>query len=194
MIRSRLSRLAAIAFVALACSSTVGCASQTNLQHGVAVMQRESAPDELMARGDQFAAVGDMTRAEQYFAASLRSSGDAPRLVRRLVAVCAADGRYPVALEYADDYLRNHPRDADVRFVAATLRIAIGDEKKAREELALVLGAKPGFADAHYTLAMLEKGNGDVMAADKEFRAYLAVAPDGAHGEVARENLMRTVP
>ncbi|MDB4944451.1 MAG: hypothetical protein JWP97_3985 [Labilithrix sp.] len=178
--------------IVLACSA--GCASQTKLQRGVTALQAESAPDELMARGDQFAAVGDMTRAEQYFAGALRSNGDAPLLVRRLVAVCAADGRYPVALEYADDYLRNHPRDVDVRFAAATLRIAVGDEKKARTELALVLGSKPAFADAHYTLALLEKGDGDVMAADREFRAYLAVSPEGEHREVARENLMRSVP
>jgi Tfp pilus assembly protein PilF len=115
-------------------------------------------------------------------------------LVRRLIAVCAADGRYPVALEYADDHLRRHPRDIEVRFAAATLRIAIGDEARARAELGLVLAARPEFGDAHYTLALLDKGNGDARAADLEFRAYLAIAPEGEHREIAQENLLRSVP
>ena len=185
-----------IAFVFGMAFGSMGCAAttQTSLERGVETMHAEGQPDQLAARGDAFAAAGDMTRAEQYFAGALRNGGDAPKLVRRLVAVCASDGRYPVALEYADDYLRNHPRDVDVRFAAATLRLAIGDEKAAREELAAVIVAKPAFADAHYTLAMLERSNGNPIAADKEFRAYLAVAPAGSHREVAQENILRAVP
>ncbi len=175
--------------------ATSGCAApQSKMQRGVETMQAESAPEQLAARGDAYAAVGDMTRAEQYFAAALRSGGEPARLVRRLIAVCAADSRYPVALEYADDYLRKHPSDVDVRFAAATLRVALGDEQRARQELAAVLAARPGFGDAHYTLAILEKGSGDPLAADAQFRAYLAVSPNGEHGEVARENLLRAVP
>ncbi len=176
-------------------TATAGCAApQSKMQRGVETMQAESAPEQLAARGDAYAAVGDMTRAEQYFAAALRSGGESARLVRRLIAVCAADSRYPVALEYADDYLRKHPADVDVRFAAATLRVAIGDEQRARQELATVLAARPGFGDAHYTLALLEKGSGDPLAADVQFRAYLALAPNGEHGEVARDNLLRAVP
>ena len=172
-----------------------GCASpQTKLQQGIEAMHAESAPDQLAERGDQSASVGDMTRAEQYYVAALRANGEAARLVRRLIAVCVADGRYPVALEYADEYLRKHPADVDVRYAAATLRVAIGDEKRARQELLEVLAARPGFADAHYVIALLDKDQGDVMAADVEYRAYLAAAPDGEHAEVARANLMRTVP
>ncbi len=187
------SLLISVALVWVA--GALGCATpQSKMQRGVEAMRAESSPQQLAARGDAFAAVGDMTRAEQYFVAALRSGAEPARLVRRLIAVCAADGRYPVALEYADEYLRKHPADVDVRFAAATLRLAVGDEKRAREELALVLAAKPAFGDAHYALALLDKGNGDLMAADAEFRAYLDVAPDGDHVEVARANLMRSVP
>jgi Tfp pilus assembly protein PilF len=135
-----------------------------------------------------------MTRAEQYFVAALRSGGEPARLVRRLVAVCVADGRYPVALEYADDYLRKHPADVEVRYAAGMLRVATGDETRAREELLKVLDAKPGFADAHYAIAILDKEKGDAMSADVQFRAYLAAAPQGNHAEVARANLMKSVP
>ncbi len=175
-------------------AGSVGCAgSRSKMQQSVDIMRAESAPDQLAARGDSFAAVGDMTRAEQYFVAALRSGGEPARLVRRLVAVCVADGRYPVALEYANDYLRKHPGDIDVRYVAATLRIAIGDEERGREELKLVLAATPALSEAHYVLAVLDKDQGNVMAADAEFRAYLAGAPEGEHADVARANLMRTV-
>jgi len=195
MNRREWARATGVAAALVWAAGSIGCAApQSKMQRGVEIMQAQSAPDQLAARGDAFASVGDMTRAEQYFAAALRSGGEPARLVRRLIAVCAADGRYPVALEYADDHLRKHPADVDVRFAAATLRLAAGDEKRAREELALVLAAKPGFGDAHYALALLDKGKGDVMAADAEFRAYLAAAPDGEHVEVARENLMRAVP
>lgn len=182
--------------VALVCAAgSFGCsAPQSRMQEGVEAMKAESNPAQLAERGDAYAAAGDMTRAEQYFVAALRSGGEPARLVRRLVAVCVADGRYPVALEYADDYLRRHPSDTEVRYAAATLRVAIGDEQRARDELKLVLGAKPGFGEAHYVLALLDKDKGDVMGADAEFRAYLASAPDGEHAEVARANLMRTVP
>jgi tetratricopeptide (TPR) repeat protein len=182
--------------VALFCAvGAFGCAApQSKMQRGVEIMQAESTPEQLAGRGDSFASVGDMTRAEQYFVAALRSGGEPARLVRRLIAVCVADGRYPVALEYADEYLRKHPADLDVRYAAATLRVAIGDEKRARQELGLVLAGKPGFGEAHYVLAQLDRGNGDIMAADAEFRAYLAVAPEGEHAEVARANLMRSVP
>lgn len=184
-----------LAFAVALAVGGAGCASpQTRVEKGVQAMQAESAPDQLGDRGDSFAAAGDMTRAEQYFAAALRSGGEPARLVRRLVAVCVADGRYPVALEYADEYLRKHPADVEVRYAAATLRVAIGDEKRAREELGIVLQARPAFGDAQYVLAMLDKDKGDVMAADARFRAYLAVSPDGEHSEVARANLMRTVP
>jgi len=182
--------------VVMSCvASSFGCAApQSNVQKGIEVMRTESAPDQLAECGDSFAAVGDMTRAEQYFVAALRSGGEPARLVRRLIAVCVADGRYPVALDYADEYLRKHPADVEVRYAAGTLRVATGDEKRAREELLQVLVAKPGFADAHYAIALLDKDKGDVMAADAQFRAYLAVSPDGDHAEVARANLMKSVP
>lgn len=184
-----------VAVALVGAAGLFGCASpQSKMQQGVAIMRAESAPDQLAARGDTFAAVGDMTRAEQYFVAALRAGGEPARLVRRLIAVCVADGRYPVALEYADEHLRKHPSDIDVRYAAATLRIAGGDEQRARRELTLVLAARPKFAEAHYVLAQLDQGNGDVMSADAEFRAYLASAPEGEHAEIARANLMRTVP
>lgn len=183
-----------IAAILTCVGGAFGCApAQSKIQRDLEVMQRESRPDQLTMRGESFAAVGDMTRAEQYFLAALHAGGDAGSLVRRLVAVCVADGRYPAALEYAEDHLRKHPHDLDVRYVVATLRMATGDAKSARENLQVVLAAKPEFGEAHFTLAQLEKEQGDIMAADAQYREYLRLSPDGAHAEVARAGLMRSV-
>ncbi len=186
---------AATTSIFLSVGVVMGCGvPHSKMQESVDSIRAESAPDQLAGRGDLFALAGDMTRAEQYFVAALHSGGEPARLVRRLIAVCVADGRYPVALEYADEHLRKHPSDIDVRYAAATLRIAIGDEARARRDLAAVLSVKPAFSEAHYVLALLDKGNGDAMSADAQFRAYLALGPAGEHAEIARANLMRTVP
>ena len=180
--------LSPLAIVTL--GNMTGCApAESKLDRGIETMQRESTPSALSSRGEAFAALGDMTRAEQYFVAALKAGGEPGALVRRLVAVCVADGRYPVAIEYAEDYLRNHPRDVDVRYVTATMRAALGDASGAKDELRVVLAAKPNLADAHYALAQIAKNEGDVMRADAEFRHYLRLDPAGRHAEVARENL-----
>ncbi len=186
--------VATFGLMAFAATAT-GCADrQMSADRGAEEMRRASRPAELSARGEAFARIGDMTRAEQYFAAALKAGGDAAPLVRRLMAVCVADGRYPVALEYAEDYLRNRPTDVDVRYASGTVRAAIGDLAGARSALRSVIAAKPGLADPHYALAQIERGDGNVMGADAEFREYLRLAPDGPRAEVARANLMRAVP
>lgn len=168
----------------------MGCApAESKLDRGVEAMRRESNPTALSSRGEAFAALGDMTRAEQYFVAALKAGGEPGALVRRLIAVCVADGRYPVAIEYAEEYLRNHPRDVDVRYVMATVRAALGDASTAKEELRVVLAAKPNLADAHFALAQIARTEGDVVEADAELRHYLRLEPSGRHAEVAQETL-----
>jgi tetratricopeptide (TPR) repeat protein len=171
-----------------------GCAStQTNLKKDMAVIERESSADRLTTQGEGYAALGDMTRAEQYFAAALKNGGDAGALARRLVAVCVADGRYPSALEHAEEHLRKHPGDTDMRFAVATLRDALGDTDGAREELRAVARLRPGLAEAHFALGALEKQHGNLVEADAAFRAYLAAAPNGEHAEEARAGILQQV-
>lgn len=180
---------------ALVAVSAVGCAStQPKLKRDLEVMRRETTPAQLVARGEAFAAVGDMTRAEQYFVAALRSGGEAGKLARRLVAVCVADGRYPAALEYADEYLRKHPVDPDLRFAAAVLRRALGDADGAYRDLKHILLAQPNFADAHYVLAQIERDRGNLKLANAEFREYLKSDPAGTYAEEVRGNLVGGKP
>src|ERR1043165_3527417 len=102
-----------------------GCAAQHKRAPDQANL--ETNPKELFARGQPSAAAGDMTRAEQYFVAALRAGGDEGVITRRRLGVCAADQRSPVALHYADTYLRHHPDDTELRFARASLYAATGD-------------------------------------------------------------------
>ncbi len=189
----RWSKVLVVALVAM--STAAGCApAQPKLKRDLEVMRRESTPAQLVARGEAFAAVGDMTRAEQYFVAALRSGGEAGKLTRRLVAVCVADGRYPAALEYADEFLRKHPVDPDIRFAAAVLRRALGDADGAYRDLKHILLAQPNFADAHYVLAQIERDRGNPKLANAEFREYLKSDPAGAYAEEVRGNLLGGKP
>lgn len=175
---------------------TAACAPspQQKLKNEFEAMRKESTPARLQAQGDAFAGVGDMTRAEQYYVAALRQGGDSGLITRKLLAVCVSDGRYPVAMAYADEYLRRHPSDTDVRFAQSTIFAAVGDTDKARDSLERVLVEAPAMADAHYALASLIRREGDnPLRADQHFREYLRLRPDGTYAEVARASLLKTV-
>jgi tetratricopeptide (TPR) repeat protein len=181
--------------VAALTATTLACAgTPSRVPEAKSGTEAGLSAEQLSLAGDSFASAGDMSRAEQYFVAARNAGADPARMVRRLVAVCVADSRYPVALDHAEDYLRNHPADAQVHFAVATLRAAIGDEKGARTSLARVLAWQPEFAEARYVLAQLDRASGDADAAESGFQAYLRVAPDGPHSEVARAELKGRLP
>jgi tetratricopeptide (TPR) repeat protein len=131
-----------------------------------------------------------MTRAEQYLVAALRAGGPEKRIVERLLFVCAADQRYPVALEHAEYYLHRHPRDADIQFAAASLHAAVGDIPGAQARLQDVVRARPDWAEAHYALATVLREEGDPgTLADEHDLAYLRLNPKGPLAETARARL-----
>jgi hypothetical protein len=91
------------------------------------VVRRDSTPEKLTAKGDVAAAVGDLTRAEQYFSAALAAGGDSALLTRRLLRVCVRDHRYQMAAGYAEDHLRHYPDDVDVRRVLVSIQKGLSD-------------------------------------------------------------------
>lgn len=175
-----------------------GCAATTaqSLRADAEVVRKESTPDVLLRKGDAFAAVGDSTRAEQYFAAALAAGGDARILVRRLVRVCVSDQRYRAALAYAEDYLRHSPHDYDVRFARATLAAGVGEIEVARDDLNLIVKAMPNNPDVHFALAVLLRDEfGDLPQARAHFLAYTRLAPRGPNSEQARASIsVETTP
>ncbi len=181
--------------LAVALASVVGgCASTgaDTLKANVGVVQRESTPERLVEKGDAFAAVGDTTRAEQYFAAALAAGGDPSLVARRLIRVCVADRRYHAAIMYAEDHLRRRPDDREVRFAIATLLAGVGNPAAARQHLEQLVLASPDDADVHFALAVLLRESAhDLAGADRHFREYLQLSPGGADAPQARAGLLK---
>jgi len=173
-----------------------GCVTPaTQVKADMATMKKEGGADKLLDRGKAFASVGDTTRAEQYFAAAMASGADERVVVPMLLTVCAQDGRYRVAIQYAETYLKGHPNDLRVRFVLGTLYSAVNEAGPAREALRVVVDARPEDADAHFALGvLLRDSDRDYAGADRQFREYIRLKPRGSHAEEAEASLLKSVP
>jgi tetratricopeptide (TPR) repeat protein len=159
------------------------------------VMQRETYPEKLVERGKAFAAIGDLTRAEQYLSAALEQGGDAKEILPVLLRVCIEAERYRVAVVYARDYVTRWPDDVRLRFVLATLEAAIGEIDEALDDLHTVVEKNPDDADAQFTLAILLRDDlHDPVAADEHFRECLRLSPEGPHAGQVCASLLKVVP
>jgi tetratricopeptide (TPR) repeat protein len=173
-----------------------GCASAPaqRLQADVHTFQDEQAPAKLTARGRAFASMGDTTRAREYFDAALEAGGDERELSPLLLMVCVRDGRYRLAIGYAEQYLRKHPDDERMRFVLGTLRAGVGEPLAAEAAFVRVLQRSPDHSEAQYALAVLLRDQrGDLVGADAHFRAYLELRPNGEHSEEAKSSLLQVL-
>jgi len=158
-------------------------------------MRAEHTTENLAERGRAFAAVGDLTRAEEYLAAALDQGANPKEILPLLLDVCVRGGRYRSAILHAEAHLRRNPTDQATRLVVGTLYAALGEDKEAHEALQQVVDARPDDAQAHYVLAVLARDNeNDVVSADRHFREYLRIQPNGAHAEEARASLLKRMP
>jgi tetratricopeptide (TPR) repeat protein len=191
--RARLATIGLIACAALQTACSAG--ARPTPQSQAEAIRREATPARLEASGDASGQVGDMTRAEQYYVAAMSLGGVDRRLTQKLIAVCAADERYPVAVRYASEYLARHPDDTEMRFAAASLQAAMGDAASARAAYERVVTEQPSLAEAHYALGMLlrEQRTG-VAESATHLRAYLQLQPRGRYAESARAALARRDP
>lgn len=195
--RSALVVLTAALATAATLASAAGCApSQGTRTHSqLRTLQKETRWQELYERGRAFAAVGDFTRAEEYFGAALDTGGDSQKLIPLILYCCMQDGRYLLAAQYAEEHLQKHPNDYRTRFVLGSIYAGIGQEAQAERELARVVEAKPDEAEAHYALGkILWDGRKSYGAADRHFREYLRLTPSGPHAAEAKERLLHAVP
>jgi len=188
---ARAIRTATVLAVALA-----GCVPRPGdkVAAQIKTVHDEETPDKLLARGRAFAAVGDIPRAEQYFAAALDRGAEPHVALPLLLRVCADAHRYRAGIDYAEPQLRRHPDDHRLRFVIASFYMTIGESAIAREELARIVAAAPNLAAPHYALAVLLRDDaGDVVSADTHFREYLRLEPRGVHADEARGSLLKLV-
>jgi Tfp pilus assembly protein PilF len=183
--------LGSLLFLAGGCARNPNAVTAERLQ----IVERQRQPQRLVAYAKGFIRIGDYTRAEQYLNAALENGGSESEIVPLLLSICVKDRRYRSAVEYAENYLRRHPREHRLRFVVATLYVGLGDNDRAKKQLERVIEQNPKHAEAHYALAVLFRDQ--LMSfgkADEHFRQYLQLDPRGEHAEEANGSLLRSVP
>lgn len=158
-------------------------------------MQKEANPKTLIERGRAFGAVGDFTRAEEYFASALDQGADAREVLPLLMDVCIKTGRFRSAIQYGEDHIRKHPNDHQTRVMVGALYAGLNEGPQATVQLEPVAkepDAKPALrAQAHYLLAVVARDDlRDVVATDAHFREYLRLDPNGPHVEEAKAALL----
>lgn len=190
------SAITALSVLVLAAPLLVGCVKSpaAELKEARAEVEKEQAPERLLLKGNAFARFGDYTRAEQYFAAAKDAGIDERKVAPLLMEIYVRDHRYRDAIQYAEGFLRKHPRERRTRLLLATLEAAIGYSARAETNLETVLAADPDNADAHYAIALLYQNElARPLRADLHFREYLRITPEGPHSEEARGNLLTVV-
>jgi tetratricopeptide (TPR) repeat protein len=192
------SRGLAAAAVCLASVATSACGRPpdppAHPDQDARVIREEHAPDKLVVRGRAFQQIGDLVRAEQYFAAALQAGADPAEVLPLLLRVCIEATRYMAAIEYAEPYLQRHPEDHRLRLVVASLYAAIGQPARARAHYERVLEEHADEPTAHWALGVLLRDQvGDRVGADAHFREYLRLRPEGPHAEEARSSLLKPV-
>lgn len=213
----RASRQVAWSFLlALAC---LGACAPTPVQRAeadIASVRKENDAKTLIERGKGFAAVGDHTRAEEYLASGIEAGADPRDVLPLLIDVCVKTGRYRSAIQHGENHLRKHPNDVGTRVMVGALHAAINEGKEARAQLEQVVGrlavsddddaGAPPLrelpqtpdrlkAQAHYVLALVARDtDNDVVRADRHFREYLRLEPNGAHVEEAKAALLKRMP
>jgi len=180
-----------LAFTLFGCASApLGKAVETNLK----AVDDEKSADKLLLRGKAFANVGDLTRAEQYLALAVESGANHAEALPLLLRVCVEAKRYRVAIDYAEPELRKHPQNIQLRFLVASLYLITGDAMTARMHLEKVVAGNPNAPDPHFALAtLLRDESGERFRAEKHFKEYLRLAPEGGHADEARASLLQEV-
>jgi Tfp pilus assembly protein PilF len=186
MVRGLLAALLAI--------SLAGCVSGAAKPTKTPAEEKAQATATLIAEGRGYAEAGDALRAEQYFAAALNAGADEKVVLPLFLRACIADKNYRLAIEYAEAALAREPKNAHLRLLSGTLHASIGDTARSRERLERAASELPNEAEVQFTVAVSFRDDaGDVVMADRYFRRYLALAPNGAHAEEAKSSLMEQI-
>jgi hypothetical protein len=180
--------------VVLTALSAVGCGATATRSAKAAGASPLKDPDLLVERGEVFAAHGDFTRAQQYFAAAITAGGKSSAILPHLLKACIASGDLRLASEYAENELARSPDDAHLRFLTGALAAQIGNRPAARDHLVLAAKQLKTDAGVQFSVATFFRDDmQDRVEADPYFRDYLRLAPKGEHAAEARGSLMERV-
>lgn len=148
----------------------------------------------LVEQGRAYASVGDSLRAEQYFAAALKQGAEESAVLPLLLRACVEQKNYRLAVEYAEAALAREPRNARLRLLAGTLHASVGDSARSRDRLERAASELANEPEVQFTVAVSFRDDAnDVVTADKYFRRYLELDPNGAHAEEAKSSLMEQI-
>jgi Flp pilus assembly protein TadD len=95
-------------------------------------------------------------------------------------------GRRTAALQIADEYLADHPRDAQVRFLRAVILGDLGRVTESATMLEALTQDFPELAEPYNNLAAIRANQGDLAVAEHYLRLAIAAEPNYV---TARENL-----
>jgi tetratricopeptide (TPR) repeat protein len=158
------------------------------------VIEREKDPERIAERAESWAAAGEPGRAAQYFELAIACGAPEPKIFPRLLVMLVRDRQYQAAMVATENHVRLRPGDFPARLVMASLYASLGNFALARREYETILQREPTNPDAHYSLAViLRDEQGDALQADRHFREYLKLAPEGPHAEQARGLLLQSV-
>ena len=144
----------------------------------------------LYRRGLTLADEGDFVRSEQYLSAAITKGYPEDRVLPKLVRLCLLGSRVRTAVSYIEPYLERHPHDWSLRYLNATLYVALEQNDAARTEVLRVLEDVPTRPEPHWLLGtLLRDAFHDRPAALAEFQKYLELAPAGEHAEDARRTI-----
>jgi tetratricopeptide (TPR) repeat protein len=172
----------------------VGCGAAVTTPSKNAALSPLKDANVLVQQGEAFAANGDFTRAQQYYAAAISAGGKSKAILPQLLKACIAAGDLRLASEYAEAELSRNPDDAHLRFLAGALAAQIGNRPTARQHLVQAAKELEKDANVQFSVAtFLRDDMQDRIEADPYFRDYLRLAPKGEHAAEARGSLMERV-
>jgi len=168
---------------------------ESKVARDIKIVREENKPENLFEKGKTFHQIGDLTRAEQYYAAAMQQGYPPEKVLMPLLQVCTEANRFQVAIEYAEPILSKNPRNHRLRMIVASLYRAVGHNARARSYYEIALDDEPNDATGHYLLAVLLRDEfRDLVNADKHFREYLRIEPTGSHAKEATGSLLKEVP
>jgi predicted Zn-dependent protease len=137
---------------------------------------------ELFVQGVALAKRGQLIRAEQYLNLAIHGGYSEEQALPILLKICLSSSRLRTALNYAEPYLIRHPESWMLRYLVASIYLALGQTLRAHDELIRVVQHQSSNAPATYLLAIIARDSfHDIDAATRYFAAYTEISPNGEH-------------
>lgn len=136
--------------------------------------------------------LGRRAEAETEYGAALRLDPGLEPAAINLGALLYDDKQLPAAIDVYRRALAARPQSVALRNNLGETYRAAGQAQNARREFEAILKTQPGYAPAHYGLALLYDDQlADRDRAIEHYRRYLALAPDAPDAERVRAWLRR---